>query len=72
MEHIFLWRYDKPYNVYDLYLNDYLKDILLKVYSWNTRAIKTYEKPGFVECDKLVRVEAGKTTEYSLMKMNIE
>ncbi|UOW66782.1 GNAT family N-acetyltransferase [Paraclostridium bifermentans] len=139
MEHIFLWRYDKPYNVYDLYLNDYLKnsdswgveqfalvkndniiayvscqlikndmwvgwslrpslcgsgigqnfvtkcimelvklkkhyikDIYLKVYSWNTRAIKTYEKAGFVHYDKLVRVEDGKTAEYSIMKMNIE
>ncbi|MGL6105037.1 hypothetical protein [Romboutsia sp.] len=45
--------------------------MILKVYTWNTRAIKTYEKVGFVQYDKLVRVEDGKATEYSLMKMYI-
>ncbi|MGL5753739.1 MAG: GNAT family N-acetyltransferase [Paraclostridium sp.] len=138
LEHIFLWRYDKPYNVYDLYLNDYLnnsdswgveqfalvendniiayvscqivendmwvgwslrpnlcgsgigqsfvrkciielielkkyymKDIFLKVYSWNARAIKAYEKVGFTHHDNFIRVENSKSTEYTIMNMKI-
>ncbi|WP_346947845.1 GNAT family N-acetyltransferase [Clostridium sp.] len=133
------WRYENPYNIYDLYLNDYLgdryswgieqfvleendniiayvscqiikedmwvgwslrpdlcgnrigkdfvkkcineliilkkhykKDIFLKVISWNTRAIKAYEKSGFIYYDKLIRFENSKPAEYCIMKMNIK
>lgn len=45
------------------------KDIYLKVANWNTRAIKTYEKLGFVHHDKLIRLENNKITEYIIMKM---
>ena len=50
----------------------YIKDIFLKVYSWNTRAIKVYEKIGFVHYDKFIRIENGKTTEYSIMKLELK
>lgn len=139
LEDIFSWRYDKPYNVYNLYLNNYLKnsdswgveqfilveneniiayvscqmlendmwvgwslrpnlcgngvgesfvrkciielttlkkycmkDIFLKVYSWNTRAIKAYEKAGFAHYDNFIRIENGKSTEYTIMKIEIK
>ncbi|MEF9992247.1 MAG: GNAT family N-acetyltransferase [Peptostreptococcaceae bacterium] len=128
------WRYENPYDIYDLYLNDYIKDsyswgieqfvlveddniiayvscqiieedmwvgwslrpdlcgnktgidfvnkciselirlkkhymkdIFLKVINWNTRAIRVYEKLGFIFYDKLTRLENNKLSEYSIM-----
>ncbi|MDU6482961.1 MAG: GNAT family N-acetyltransferase [Paeniclostridium sordellii] len=136
LNHIFLWRYESPYNIYDLYSNDYLKnhdlwgieqfalvenrniiayvscqviqndmwigwslrpdlcgkgigqrfvrkcinelielkrhyrkDIFLKVQSWNTRAIKVYEKSGFIYYDEFRRIENGKPIKYIVMKL---
>ncbi len=134
-----MWRYENPYNIYDLYLNEYLKnsdswgveqfalvendniiayvscqliqddmwvgwslkpnlcgngigqgfvikcinelillqkhcvkEIFLKVCSWNNRAIKVYEKAGFMHYDRYLRVENSKPTEYIIMKMGVE
>lgn len=50
----------------------YTKDIFLKVCSWNTRAIKVYEKLGFVHYDKFIRIENNKHTEYSIMKLSVK
>ncbi|MRZ79933.1 GNAT family N-acetyltransferase [Paeniclostridium sordellii] len=136
LNHIFLWRYESPYNIYDLYSNDYLKnhdlwgieqfalveeyniiayvscqvtqndmwigsslrpdlcgkgigqrfvrkcinelielkrhyrkDIFLKVQSWNIRAIKVYEKSGFIYYDEFIRIENGKPIKYVVMKL---
>lgn len=136
LKYICTWKYEEPYNVYDLELNQYLKDssswgreqfvlaenkhimayvacqminkemwvgwslrpdlcgqgigrefankcinelielnkhhnkdIFLKVGNWNTRAIKTYEKLGFVHHDKLTRLENNNLIEYIIMKI---
>lgn len=47
----------------------FYKNIFLKVVNWNTRAIKVYEKSGFVHYDKLIRLEEYILTEYLIMKM---
>lgn len=135
LEEITLWKYEKPYDIYNLQQNEYLKDsgtwgveqfvleennniiayvscqmidkdmwvgwslrpelcgkgigkdfvkkcideliniknykynyIFLKVASWNARAIKVYEKLGFIKYDKLVRLENNTYTEYLIMR----
>ncbi|MGL4913398.1 MAG: GNAT family N-acetyltransferase [Romboutsia sp.] len=135
LEEIMLWKYEEPYNIYNLQQNEYLKDcstwgdeqfvlsdkhniiayvscqiidknmwvgwslrpdlcgkgtgkdfvkkcidelisikkysgdnIFLKVISWNTRAIKVYEKLNFIKYDKLARLERGTYVEYHIMK----
>lgn len=139
LKYICYWKYEKPYNIYNLELNEYLREsstwgleqfvlvghdniiayvacqiidgdmwigwslrpdicgkgmgkvfakkcidelinikkycgkhIYLKVANWNTRAIKVYEKLGFVQEDKLVRLENENYIEYIIMKKNIQ
>ncbi|MGL5717843.1 MAG: GNAT family N-acetyltransferase [Paraclostridium sp.] len=136
---ICLWKYEKPYNIYDLNKNNYLQEryswgeeqfalvddneiiayvacqiiqeymwvgwslrpnlcgigigkditikcinelirskdyqnkyIFLKVTDWNTRAIKTYMRLGFVSCDKFTRVENENSINYLIMRKEIK
>ncbi len=135
---LFSWKYEKPYNGYDLYLNEYLlnkntwgneqfvlvnnedviayvacqifdddmwvgwalkpelcgsrigdlfikkcinelirlnkynrEDIFLKVVDWNKRAIRVYEKVGFIYYESTVREEDDRLVRYCIMKKNI-
>lgn len=135
---LFSWKYEKPYNGYDLYLNEYLlnkntwgneqfvlvnnedviayvacqifdddmwvgwalkpelcgngignlfikkcinelirlnkynrEDIFLKVVDWNKRAIRVYEKVGFIYHESTVREEEDRLVRYCIMKKNI-
>lgn len=46
-------------------------EVFLKVINWNKRAIRTYEKSGFKYYDKLIRTEDNKSSEYFIMKIDI-